>query len=37
MRANNNVKTDETDKQIPCPATQRKLQHIYETTALGQS
>lgn len=37
MRANNNVKTAETDKQIPCPITQRKLQHTYDTTASGQS
>lgn len=37
MRANNNVKTAETEKQIPRPITQRKLQHIYDTTASGLS
>lgn len=31
MSANNSVKTAETDKQIPCLATQRKPQHVHDT------
>lgn len=25
------------DNQIPCPVTERKVQHIYDTIASGQS
>lgn len=27
------MKTPETDKQISCPVTKRKLQHVSDTTA----